>query len=165
MYIISINKNNLQTLERDIQFVLRKFPCILGLFLNECLRFVLFEVFPQREIKAESLRPKHLLSLRHLILSQTVITAASRPPFNEQNKFWQLTSSLSPSNTSTFICWLVGSDCTSIPPSPPGVFVFVFVFIILQLSQMTVIFWIRRHLLALTRHYTAAERTFVCCLN
>lgn len=54
-----------------------KFPCVLRLFLNECLRFVLFEVVPRREIKAESLCPKHLFSLRHSILSQTAITAAS----------------------------------------------------------------------------------------
>lgn len=137
-----------------------KIPLRFTVILNECLRFVLFEVVPQREIKAESLCPKHLFSLRHFILSQTAITAASHPPFNEQNKFWQLTSSLSPSNTSTLICWWLGP---TVPPFPnPPAFCFCFYYFSVITDDCNLLN--RRHLLALTNHYTAAERTFVCCL-
>lgn len=113
-------------------------PCVLRLFLNECLRFVLFEVVPQREIKTESLSTASVFP-QTLHSQPNSITSASHYPFNEQNKFWQLTSSLSPSNTSTLICWWLGA---TVPPSPVPPGRFVFVFIILQLSQMTVISWI-----------------------
>ncbi len=103
--------------------------------MNVCVLFCLRSFLRGR--LRQNLCPKHLFSLRHFILSQTAITSASHPLFNEQNKFWQLTYSLSPSNTSILICWWLGP---TVPPFPPGRFVFVF--IILQLSQMTVISWI-----------------------
>lgn len=142
-------------------FFCRKFPRGLRLFINECLRFALFEVVPQREM----LCPKHLFSLIHVrlftLFGQTAITAASHPLFNEQNKLWQLTSSLSPSNTFTLICrWFLRLG-PSEPPFPPRAFCFCF--IILQLSRMTVIFWTGD-----TYSQTITprrKRTFVCCLN